>query len=77
MTDWRDMTTAPRDGTVVELECTYGFTPWYGLHRWSGGHWLSPNGRSSTIATDQHLRWRPYDGAIADYVDPTVPWVTP
>lgn len=32
---WRPMTSAPRDGTVVELRCTYGVRPWYGLFRWT------------------------------------------
>jgi hypothetical protein len=32
---WCDMSTAPRDGTVVELCCTYGVVPWYGVYRWS------------------------------------------
>lgn len=33
---WREMDTAPRDGTIVELCCTYGVAPWYGLFRWDG-----------------------------------------
>lgn len=32
---WRDMDTAPRDGTVVELVCLYGVAPWYRLHQWT------------------------------------------
>lgn len=29
------MSTAPRDGTVVEIKCSYGVAPWYGLFRWT------------------------------------------
>jgi hypothetical protein len=35
MTEWQHMSTAPRDGTVVELMCTYGVAPWYGIYRWT------------------------------------------
>lgn len=33
--DWQPMSTAPRDGTPVELRCTYGVAPWYGLFSWT------------------------------------------
>jgi hypothetical protein len=33
--EWRSLASAPRDGTIVELECRYGTEPWYGLHRWT------------------------------------------
>lgn len=32
--EWRPMATAPRDGTPIEVRCTYGVAPWYGLYRW-------------------------------------------
>lgn len=28
------MDSAPRDGTPVELCCTYGVAPWYGMYAW-------------------------------------------
>lgn len=33
--DWHDMTTAPRDGTVIEIMCTYGVAPHYDLYKWT------------------------------------------
>lgn len=32
---WNHMSTAPRDGTWIELKCSYGVAPWYGLARWT------------------------------------------
>lgn len=32
---WQSMATAPRDGTVVEIQCRYGIRPWYDLMRWT------------------------------------------
>lgn len=32
---WRDMSTAPRDGTPIEVKCTYGVAPTYQLSYWS------------------------------------------
>lgn len=32
---WNPMVSAPRDGTIIELCCTYGVQPWYGLFRWT------------------------------------------
>ena len=34
---WRPIGTAPKDGTIIEIRCTYGVAPWYGLYRWSNG----------------------------------------
>lgn len=33
--DWRSIDAAPRDGTVIEVCCTYGVAPWYDLYRWT------------------------------------------
>lgn len=41
---WQPMSAAPRDGTVIEVRCSYGVAPWYGLYKWS----------DTRIATDQH-----------------------
>jgi len=32
---YRSMATAPRDGTVIEVKCSYGIAPWYGLFSWT------------------------------------------
>ena len=41
---WRPMNSAPRDGTPVEIRCTYGVAPWYGIYRWTT--------KSSAMGTD-------------------------
>lgn len=33
--DWHSMESAPRDGTIIEVRCTYGVAPWYGIFRWT------------------------------------------
>ena len=35
--DWQPISTAPRDGTVIEIRCTYGVAPWFGIYRWTDG----------------------------------------
>jgi hypothetical protein len=32
---WRSMDGAPRDGTVIEIKCTYGVAPWFALAKWT------------------------------------------
>lgn len=84
--DWQPIATAPRDGTLVELRCTYGVAPWYGLHRWadeclaSGPDgwvsiktkpaWVSADGKQSG-SDEAYLSWRPFEGDPGTYVDPT------
>lgn len=85
--DWRSMDTAPRDGTYVELKCTYGVAPWYCIARWTDeGIAHGPNGKQHPFKRDRpswrkpegggpfsegHLQWRPYKGTVESYVDPT------
>jgi hypothetical protein len=33
--DWRSMDSAPRDGSTIEVRCTYGVAPWFGLYHWT------------------------------------------
>lgn len=70
---WRSMESAPRDGTVVEIKCSYGVAPWYGLfkwdHSWGEGRWTSPDGMSGV--GNNSIEWRPYAGDVATYTDPT------
>lgn len=77
---WRSMDTAPRDGTVVELENRYGIAPWYGLFRWTAEHhgytdtqpsWIMATDPRSSVSNDASLRWRPFNGDVAEYTDPT------
>ena len=85
--DWRGMATAPRDGTIIEVRCTYGVAPWYGLYRWTDRITLNQNGvihemtgqprwakvgdDSSGFSEDSSFSWRPYNGAATAYIDPT------
>lgn len=32
---WQDMQSAPRDGSEIEIRCTYGFEPWVQRARWA------------------------------------------
>lgn len=84
---WRSMDTAPRDGTWVELKCTYGVAPWYCLARWTDeqivycgdGATKKFKGRQpSWVKPDgggpfdeASLHWRPYAGEVASYTEPT------
>lgn len=84
---WRSMETAPRDGTWVELKCSYGVAPWYCIARWTDEEVMRcVNGPSVTFKKskpswikssgggpfdERSLQWRPYSGEVADYKDPT------
>lgn len=84
---WRSMDTAPRDGTWVELKCTYGVAPWYCIARWTdeqishdqeGQAHTYKASKSSWVKRkgggpfdEGSLHWRPYAGEVASYVDPT------
>src|SRR5262250_1238248 len=79
MNEWRDMSSAPHDGTVVEVMCTYGIAPWYALARWTSERlWVSclqmessweivapiPQGAlSGGYVEEGSLKWRPWNGA--------------
>ena len=67
---WQHMSSAPRDGTIIETRCTYGVAPWYGLHKWDGARWVSPDGLSG-VTGESTLAWRPHNGDVAAYIDPT------
>lgn len=46
--DWRPISSAPHDGTVIEVRCTYGVAPWYGIYRWTDTRKLrDQNGQES------------------------------
>lgn len=46
---WQSMDSAPRDGTIVELKCTYGVAPWYGLFRWTDEALAQNNDGTTTL----------------------------
>lgn len=70
---WRSMDSAPRDGTVVELMCTYGVAPWYGLHRWDAEWktWRSATDDRKSVDGEATLHWRPTSQSPEAYTDPT------
>lgn len=79
---WKPVSTAPRDGTIIEMLETYGVAPWYGLFKWDKSfsksmtavtgkpYWQSIDKPSTAVSEDKCLFWRPYKG-IGKYVDPT------
>lgn len=70
--DWRSIDTVPRDGTLVELRNNYGVLPTYSLCRWMDGRWKNAHPAQGGGPIDgAYLQWRPYDGDLANYVDPT------
>lgn len=69
--DWRSMDSAPRDGTVVEVMCTYGVAPWYGLYKWNGTGWYKAGDDRIGVGSESSLKWRPYHGDVTAYRDPT------
>lgn len=85
--DWQSMDTAPRDGTWVELKCTYGVAPWYCIARWTDEQIAyGRNGTTTPFRAKQpswtkpkgggpfdegSLQWRPYVGEVTSYIDPT------
>lgn len=84
---WRSMDAAPRDGTWVELKCTYGVAPWYCIARWTdeniaycqdGTTVKLKSSKPSWVKQggggpfdEKSLHWRPYAGDVGSYVDPT------
>lgn len=66
---WRAMDSAPRDGTVIEIRCSWGYEPWYGNFRWSEGFfpgrfgWNRADDPRSGIIEEAEacgkLAWRP------------------
>lgn len=56
---WRSMDSAPRDGTVVELRCTYGVAPWYDLFKWTAENApIIQDGVTYNFRDDQAPRWK-------------------
>lgn len=69
---WNNITEAPRDGTVIEIQNNYGIAPTYSICKWvSGRGWQNAVNESSGVSDGPHLSWRPYVGAVDSYIDPT------
>ena len=54
---WRSMTTAPGDGTIVELKNTFGVAPWYGIYKWTDEMQSRENDWSLTAFKLQKPTW--------------------
>lgn len=68
---FRSMNDVPRDGTVVEIECSYGVMPHYDIYRWEDESWKSASRPGHGLASEAQCNWRPYSGDATNYVDPT------
>lgn len=69
---WQQMTTAPRDGTPVELKNSYGVVPWYGLFRWTDESTI----RTTESYTDTEGKHRIRDLGERPYKLPKPTWVS-
>ncbi len=72
--EWRNITEAPRDGSVIEIQNNYGIAPWYGIFKWVNERgWVDATDDNMGLGSDDgdHLSWRPFDGSPPSYVDPT------
>lgn len=70
--DWNDIATAPRDGTPVEIQNNWGVAAHYGVCKWVEGRgWVYVNDQNRSMSDGSHLSWRPYDGDVTSYTDPT------
>lgn len=75
--DWQPINTAPHDGTIIEIENTWGVHPWHDLRQWSNeNQWwqsVTKSNRGTTCenrASKVTCRWRPYGGNISTYRGP-------
>ncbi len=73
-TGWRDMASAPHDGTPIEIRNTYGVAPWFGLFRWTAvGH------REDSDCTFSQKDGRPFvncypNGHVTEYTKSEPSW---
>lgn len=70
---WQLIVSAPRDGTVIEIQNNWGVAPHYCLCKWIHGRgWVYASDDNRGLIDGEHLTWRPYEGEDASkYVDPT------
>ena len=69
---WKPLSTAPHDGTVVEILNTYGIAPTYGLFKYDAKlQWVQVDVKDRGLSDGNCMYWRSYTGAIDKYVDPT------
>ena len=80
---WTPISTAPKDGTVIEVRCTFGVAPWYGLYFWKKeiffnnagrheGRWCKSGDENRGFdPDDRFFSWRNTNQTSTQYVDPT------
>ena len=68
---WKPISTAPMDGTVIELKNNYGLVPTYSLSKRVENSWQNAKDPSSSIMDHPSHQWREYNGDESSYVDPT------
>ena len=60
---WQPISTAPRDGTIIGIKCSYGLDAWYGRHFWDKENmaWRNKDKPDHFIAPEAENRceWRP------------------
>jgi hypothetical protein len=71
--DWKSLNSAPHDGTVVEVLNTYGLAPTYGLFKYvkADKWWQDVRKANQGIVSEVCMYFRPYNGTVSAYVDPT------
>ena len=76
-TSWRSMATAPKDGTIIEIQCAYGIVPYSDLYRW-----VYDDPEVARISSEELVPGETYSGGKWKKVsDPTRslmegPWLT-
>lgn len=81
---WGRIETAPHDGTTVEIANSAGWETTYGLYRWADGEGWARSGPDyfnpqlpkdwppgGLIGDGPWYSWRPFNGDVNHYVDPT------
>lgn len=68
---WKSISTAPIDGTIIELKNNYGVAPSYSLVKRVDDRWQKANDPCSAVGDFEEHEWREYSGQIQDYADPT------
>jgi hypothetical protein len=67
------MTSAPRDGTLIEIECGFGTKPWRRIVKWRSdafAGWVAFPDFMSGPAFEGSCWWRPFSGDPAAHYDP-------
>lgn len=69
---WKPLEDAPHDGTIVEVNNTYGVAPTYGIFRFKDGSWaeVAPQ-KDMGLISERCQFFRPFTGDPDKYVDPT------